>query len=84
MLGLTPFLTFLTPFSVAGLYRHFLPVKDLASTAMLEVFNTRYEKAKTVQKLLEFLFDFYGPLLVIKSDNGIRGRTTITSYHQTG
>jgi len=58
------------PNLVAGLYRHFLPVKDLASTALLEVFNTRDEKAQTVKKLLEFLFDFYGPPLVIKSDNG--------------
>ena len=73
------------PNLVAGLYRHFLPVKDLASTAMLEVFNTRDEKAETVKALLEFLFNFYGPPLVIKSDNGSgfiesKLRTFIESY----
>jgi len=58
------------PNLVDGAFPFFLPVKDLSSRALPEVFPTRNMEAETVIEKLQFMFDFYGVPLVIKSDNG--------------
>lgn len=58
------------PFFLERGYTHFLLVRDLATKELLEVCPVRAEDGASVREALSFLFSYYGPPLIIKSDNG--------------
>ncbi|MCF6227078.1 MAG: transposase family protein [Planctomycetes bacterium] len=53
-----------------GIYSRILLIKDLSSGKMLMAIPCKSEDAETTIACLATLFKWYGPPLVIKSDNG--------------
>ncbi len=58
------------PAPIDGLYRRLLLVRDLASGRQLLALPCDGESAGVVVVALQFLFQLYGPPLVLKMDNG--------------
>jgi transposase InsO family protein len=51
-------------------YRSFLLVRDVASGLLITACPVKAEESDAVEEILSFLFAYYGPPLVLKSDNG--------------
>lgn len=58
------------PKPIDGIYSRLLLIKDLSSGKMLMSIPCKSEDADTAIACLKTLFEWYGPPLVIKSDNG--------------
>lgn len=65
-------------FPVDGIYRYILYVRDLGSGFVLFSWPCRKENTDVVVRSLDFLFRWYGPPLVLKSDNGSAFRAKAT------
>jgi hypothetical protein len=55
---------------IDGVYPYLFAVRDLGSHQQLAWLPVRTQKTEEVLPVLQYLFDLYGPPLVLKSDNG--------------